>query len=469
VYAVNLRRLRDPHLAQDATQAVFIALARKADRVARGPSVVGWLHRSSCYESRNLMRAQFNRTARETEAERLGTTVAAAPEAGPPGHLEAMLDEVLDELTETDRDAILARFFSQRTYAEIGAATGSSENAARMRVDRALARLRERLERRGFKSSAVLLASLLPACATAAVPGGLAGTVATTALAAGTALAGPAAFLAFMSTPKIMVTAGALAVAGFVGFEMVRTNTLRDELTAMRRENGRANERVLELEKQVAGMKSRPAHEATAGEVAAVRPPVKPAAAVAPVETKGVKRGAPAGWFKNGNRPEAFEVGVDENNAWGGMPSAYVKSIADGAREGFGGLGQSIAADNYKNKRVRLSGWIKTEEATGGGGQMWLRVDGPGQSGLLEFDNMAGRAPKGTSDWQEYSVVLDVPENAASLNYGFFLAGTGQVWVNAVTIEPVGSDVPTTAKREKRKPVTTPQNLGFKTEPPGGG
>src|SRR5690349_6743446 len=72
VYAVNLRRLRDPHLAQDATQAVFVALARKAAQVARSASVVGWLHRSSCYESRNLMRAQINRLARETEALRLG-------------------------------------------------------------------------------------------------------------------------------------------------------------------------------------------------------------------------------------------------------------------------------------------------------------------------------------------------------------------------------------------------------------
>src|SRR6478609_4126331 len=128
VYAVNLRRLRNPHLAQDATQAVFIALARKAESVARCPSLVGWLHRSSCYESRNLMRAQANRTARETEALRLGTTVSGEPEAGPPGQLEAMLDEVLNELAETDRDAILARFFSERSYSEIGAALGSSEN-----------------------------------------------------------------------------------------------------------------------------------------------------------------------------------------------------------------------------------------------------------------------------------------------------------------------------------------------------
>jgi hypothetical protein len=90
---------------------------------------------------------------------------------------------------------------------------------------------------------------------------------------------------------------------------------------------------------------------------------------------------------------------------------------------------------------------------------------------MLGFDNMAGRAPKGTNDWQEYSIVLDVPENAASLNYGFFLGGTGQVWVNAVTVQPVGSDVPTTNMMDKprAKLPDTPVNLGFKPAAPSGG
>ena len=471
VYAVNLRRLRDPHLAQDATQAVFIALARKAESVARCPSIAGWLHRSSCYESRNLMRAQANRTARETEALRLGTTVAGESEAGPPGRLEAMLDEVLNELAETDRDAILARFFSERSYAEIGAALGSSENAARMRVDRALARLRERLERRGFKSSAVVLAGLLPACASATVPGGLAASVAQAALVGGAAVAIPATFFGFMSTPKIIAaTVGALAVAGFIGSEMYQTNALRNELTALRRENAQAVERVQGLEKQVTSLRAQAASDSSSASAGAVRSAVKTAAR-APVEVKGVTKGAPAGWIKNGSKMEAYEVGVDENNGWGGMPSAYVKALSDSAGEGFGGMMQSIAADQYKNKRVRLSGWVKTEDVTGGGGQLWLRVDGQENGKMLGIDNMEGRAPKGTTDWQEYSIVLDVPEKATRLNYGLLLRGTGQVWVNAVTIQPVGNEVPTTNMLDKPPPKLpeTPVNLGFKPAAPSGG
>src|SRR6478609_1001992 len=183
VYAVNLRRLGDAHLAQDATQAVFIALARKAESVARCPSVVGWLHRSSCYESRNMIRARHNRIAREVEAQRLGTATAASTPAADVEAVGAVLDEVLNELPDADRVVILARYFSGQSYPEIGAATDLTENAARMRVERALDKLREGLRRRGFDSTAAVLAGILPAYATAAVPSGLATTATNAALA----------------------------------------------------------------------------------------------------------------------------------------------------------------------------------------------------------------------------------------------------------------------------------------------
>jgi RNA polymerase sigma factor (sigma-70 family) len=474
VYAVNLRRLRNPHLAQDATQAVFVALARKAETVSRCPSLAGWLHRSCCYESRNLMRAQINRLARESEAQRLGTTVAGMPNAGPPGELEAMLDEALNELPETDRDASLARFFCDRSYSDIGAALRLSENAARMRVDRALGRLRGHLARRGFKSSALVLSGLLPAYASAAVPGGLVATVAQAAFASGAAVAIPATFFATMNASKIIAsTVGALAVAGFVGYQVHQSNTLRDELSALRREHARAADRVLGLEQQLIDLKARPvAAGASTGTGTGAAPAMLSAVAAAsvPPEVKGVTRGAPAGWRKNGSKPDAFEVGVDENNSWGGMPSAYAKSIAADAQNAFGGMMQTTAAEQYKNKRVRMNGWIKTEDVAQGGGQLWLRVDGAGGGNILAFDNMNERAPKGTTDWEQYSIVLDVPETATSLNYGYFLRGTGQMWINGVTFELVDDNVPSTDMYKKRGALPpTPVNLGFKPAAPSGG
>jgi hypothetical protein len=162
------------------------------------------------------------------------------------------------------------------------------------------------------------------------------------------------------------------------------------------------------------------------------------------VMVPGVTNKAPQGWNKNGNKPEAYTVGVDSNQMWNGLPSAYAKS-GDAAADAFGGMMQTISADDFLGKRVRLSGWMKTEDANDGGGHLWLRVDGQQQGKILEFDNMNNRAPKGTTGWQQYSVVLDVAPDARALAYGFFVQGKGQVWVNNSKLEVIERDVPSTS------------------------
>lgn len=462
VYAVSLRRLRDPHLAQDATQAVFIALARKAASVARGPSVMGWLHRSAGYECRNLLRAHFRRAERETEAQRRGTAGGEANSIGSPADLEAVLDDVLADLPDADREAILARYFSAQSFAEIGTATGRSENAARMRVERALAKLRDRLQRRGFESTAAVLAGALPSYAASAVPSGLTASVSNTALAGlGAAGAVTATFLTTMSTTKIAACLAGLAALGGIGYQMHRTQALERELLSLRQQNAEATRQLGGLEEQVTQLKTKAA-QIQGASVAATAP--KPAAAPQPEppEIPGITRKAPAGWFKNGSNPNAYDVGVDQTQSWGGMPSAYAKSTSAPGQNGFGGMMQHASAENYRNKRVRLTGWVKTQEANDGGGHLWLRVDGEGRGNVLAFDNMAGRAPKGTTDWQEHSIVLDVPNEASSLNFGFFVQGSGQIWVNALTLQPVGTDVPTTdISRKQPNLPKAPVNLGF--------
>jgi hypothetical protein len=147
------------------------------------------------------------------------------------------------------------------------------------------------------------------------------------------------------------------------------------------------------------------------------------------------------------------------------MASAYVESLTPTVEGGFGGMMQSTSAESYAGKRVRLSGWIKTAEANEGGGHLWMRIDGQERGQMLGFDNMDNRPVKGTADWQEASVVLDVPANAASLNYGFFVAGGGKMWVNGQRIEVVGPDVPTTnmlpAGQNRPAAPAAPRNLGF--------
>src|SRR4051812_32618495 len=94
----------------------------------------------------------------------------------------------------------------------------------------------------------------------------------------------------------------------------------------------------------------------------AVTAPVNRPVGAADTPAPGVTLKAPDGWHKNGSRPEAYAVGVDSNQMLNGLPSAYAKSGEAGA-DAFGGMMQTISAEDYRGQRLRLSGWMKTEDA----------------------------------------------------------------------------------------------------------
>ena len=104
-------------------------------------------------------------------------------------------------------------------------------------------------------------------------------------------------------------------------------------------------------------------------------------------------------------------------------------------------------------------------EGVGNWAGLWMRVDKSAGTGpqVLAFDNMQDRPIKGTADWQNYAVVLDVPEGATGIFLGVLVNGPGGVWMSDVKIEPVGTDVPTTSKTmggSASRP-DGPQNLNF--------
>jgi hypothetical protein len=228
----------------------------------------------------------------------------------------------------------------------------------------------------------------------------------------------------------------------------------RDAMTA---EMKKLNSRITELQRRPAA----PGTAVTAPRTTGAQPGVTAPPPAEPVARPGVTVKAPAGWWKNGAKPENYVVGVDSVQTWGGMPSAYVESVAPTGEGSFGGMMQTIAADNFAGKRVRLSGWVKTEEANDGGGHLWLRIDGQERGQMLGFDNMDNRPVKGTKDWQEASLVLDVPVGASALAYGFFVGGAGKMWVNGQKMEVVGPEVPTTNMITKKALPAAPTNLGF--------
>jgi hypothetical protein len=151
---------------------------------------------------------------------------------------------------------------------------------------------------------------------------------------------------------------------------------------------------------------------------------------------------APQGWLLAGSNPENYETGVDTQAKRNGFPSAYLKSKPSAA-EGFGTLMQSFSASKYAGQRIRLTASVKADEVTDWAG-LWMRVDVKSRPFVL--DNMADRAIKGSVDWHEYQVVLDVPKDATGIAFGILVSKSGTVWLNNVRFETVGSDVPVTAK-----------------------
>ncbi len=168
----------DASLAEDVTQIVFTDFARKAPALPPDTIAAGWLHRHTCFTARKMVRTEVRRRTREHSAAQMLIDDAMPadphplwPEAAP--HLDA----ALDQLSRPDREALLLRFWQRQDHRRIGTSLGSTEEAARKRIARALEKLRTALRRRGVLLTAVLLTQLLTDHATAAVPSPLAATL----------------------------------------------------------------------------------------------------------------------------------------------------------------------------------------------------------------------------------------------------------------------------------------------------
>ena len=146
-------------------------------------------------------------------------------------------------------------------------------------------------------------------------------------------------------------------------------------------------------------------------------------------------------WFPTGMNPEDYEMGGNPGVAHGAAGGGYIRSKVEAPRT-FSSWASQSPVGSFLGKRVRLSGYVRTEGVENWAG-FWMRVDGPGYE-QLSFDNMEDRPIKGTTDWRKYDAVLDVPAQAVNVMFGLILEGRGKAWFDGVTLEPVGTDVPST-------------------------
>lgn len=187
VHSAAQRQVRNDAPAEEVAQAVFILLARKARDIRRDVILSGWLFRTTRFVAARAIRAEQRRQRREQEAYQMQQLIHPDENWK---NIAPVLDEALGKLGAADRNAVLLRFFNDKSFRETGAALGVSEDAAKKRVARALEKLRLFFSKRGVTFSAAILASALSSQAITAAPVPFAMAVATKAIAGASAVTG---------------------------------------------------------------------------------------------------------------------------------------------------------------------------------------------------------------------------------------------------------------------------------------
>lgn len=167
----------------------------------------------------------------------------------------------------------------------------------------------------------------------------------------------------------------------------------------------------------------------------------------------------PAGWQAITDASGEYTVSADVARRDGGQgfAGATIKSNVD-SPVGSAMLAQSIRADAYRGKRIRLSGYLKTIGVNEGTAVLFMRVDGDGV--VQTSDYMQNRPMMLTTDWTRQEIVLDVPRDAIGFTYGFMLGGSGQAWLDDVQLDVVSDDVPTTGQPGGLYPTRPALNAG---------
>jgi RNA polymerase sigma factor (sigma-70 family) len=252
VFSAALRQVRSPQLAEEVAQSAFCDLARQAHRLAPDTVLTAWLYQVTRRTAIDAVRREARRQAREQVACELNAMNTTAADWR---LVEPLLDEAMQELEDADRRAVLLRYFENKPLREVGQTLGTTEEAARKRVSRAVDHLREFFTRRGVTVGASGLAALLSANAVQAAPAGLAATISATAALAGTGILTTATATAtkaiVMTTlQKSLITATLAVIAGAGVYEARQASRLRADVQTLQQQQAPLAEQIQQLQRE---------------------------------------------------------------------------------------------------------------------------------------------------------------------------------------------------------------------------
>jgi len=253
VYSAAIRRVADPHVAEEVTQTVFIILAQKAGVLGADTVLPSWLHRTAGFVSADALKSRRRRAQREQEAYMQSALNEHANETWT--QIVPWLDAAVDGLSEKDRRAIVLRFFKNQNLNEVGTAIGASEEAAKKRINRALEKLRRYFKKRGVSATSAAIAVAISAHSIQAAPATLATVVAATAIARGatvsisilTPIKGALKLMAWTKTQTAVVS---IVVAVAATYSVVQYQAQSN----LRRQNALLQQQITQLQSDKANL-----------------------------------------------------------------------------------------------------------------------------------------------------------------------------------------------------------------------
>jgi RNA polymerase sigma factor (sigma-70 family) len=247
VFSAALRQVRSPQLAEEVAQSAFTDLARQAHRLAPDTILTAWLYQVTRRTAIDVVRREARRQVREQVACELNAMNTPAADWT---HIEPLLDEAMHALDETDRAAVLLRYFENKSLREVGQTLGTNEDAARKRVSRAVERLRQFFAKRGMTIGASGLVVAISANAVQAAPAGLAVTISAAAILGGTAFVTTATAtktIAMTALQKTIITATIVAALGTGIYEARQASIMRSQVQALQQQQAPLTEQLSQV------------------------------------------------------------------------------------------------------------------------------------------------------------------------------------------------------------------------------
>jgi RNA polymerase sigma factor (sigma-70 family) len=439
VYSTALRSTGNPQNADEITQAVFIILARKAGKLSPRVVLSGWLYQTTRLTAANFMKGELRRRRRENEAAM--QSILNEPTDAAWREIAPLLDEAMDRLGRTDRDAVVLRYFENKSAAEIGAALRLNEETARRRVNRAVEKLRQFFLKRGVDSTAATIGESISVNSIQAAPAALAKTVTAVALTKGAAAGGSAAALAkttllAMKTKTMLTVAASVVVIGAGAYLFSQWF-------------GHSSADTKDIQPVKLANDSFVAVNAYIETIAAYGHKASP------------------DWLQQVTYKDnryVNEIDPDTHRTPNSPPAGHVKSLVtpgdSGAADYLASIGGSsnvplqsaryIRYDLDKQsallgKRIRVTGWVKARDVANWAGASLAIINADGH--IFACDAMTDRPISGTMDWRQIGIVTDAPREPCTIYFGPMLYGTGELWCDDFQIEAVLADTPITDDR----------------------